>query len=249
MKTLFAFFLLAQAAFAAVGSWNGVAFTAWNGVAQTSWNGTSISCAAGGGTPAFARAANATAADGVSSRTITVTINIGDTVVVGTGWEDADRTVTVTDDGTSGGNTYTALTKSNTAGQIYGQMFRAVNVSKSATTITISYGASTAFVKAACVIGTGITALDEEATPHTGTDGAVPQSTGNITADNNVVLLVCMTMNYVGATVVHQTSWTESYEGTGFEAQYFVTSSTGTYHGEGVFSAGGSHIVQMSAYK
>lgn len=32
---------------AAVGSWNGVAFTGWNGVAQTSWNGTSISCASG----------------------------------------------------------------------------------------------------------------------------------------------------------------------------------------------------------
>lgn len=29
----------------AVGSWNGVAFTAWNGVAQTAWNGTAISCA------------------------------------------------------------------------------------------------------------------------------------------------------------------------------------------------------------
>lgn len=39
-------------ALAAVGSWNGVAFTHWNGVAQTSWNGTSISCAAGGGATA-----------------------------------------------------------------------------------------------------------------------------------------------------------------------------------------------------
>lgn len=38
-------------AFAAVGSWNGVAFTAWNGVAQTGWNGTSVSCAGGGGGP------------------------------------------------------------------------------------------------------------------------------------------------------------------------------------------------------
>lgn len=33
--------------FAAVGSWNGVAFTGWNGVAQTSWNGTGVSCAGG----------------------------------------------------------------------------------------------------------------------------------------------------------------------------------------------------------
>lgn len=32
----------------AVGSWNGVSFTAWNGVVQTAWNGTAISCASGG---------------------------------------------------------------------------------------------------------------------------------------------------------------------------------------------------------
>jgi hypothetical protein len=33
--------------FAAVGSWNGVAFTAWNDVAQTAWNGSGVSCASG----------------------------------------------------------------------------------------------------------------------------------------------------------------------------------------------------------
>jgi hypothetical protein len=37
---------------AAVGDWNGIAFTALNGIAQTSWNGTGISCASGGCTTA-----------------------------------------------------------------------------------------------------------------------------------------------------------------------------------------------------
>lgn len=45
-------------ALAAVGSWNGVAFTAWNGVAQTSWNGTGISCAGGGGGPTLVASDN-----------------------------------------------------------------------------------------------------------------------------------------------------------------------------------------------
>lgn len=48
-KIICLFLLLPSPLFAAVGSWNGVAFTGWNGVAQTSWNGTSISCAGGGG--------------------------------------------------------------------------------------------------------------------------------------------------------------------------------------------------------
>ena len=45
---------------AAVGSWNGVAFTAWNGIAQTAWNGTGISCASGGASVAI----DTTAKDG-----------------------------------------------------------------------------------------------------------------------------------------------------------------------------------------
>lgn len=48
-KILALLFLIPLPLFAAVGSWNGVAFTAWNGVAQTAWNGTTISCASGSG--------------------------------------------------------------------------------------------------------------------------------------------------------------------------------------------------------
>lgn len=47
IKILLSLFLSIAASFGAVGSWNGVAFTALNGVAQTAWNGTTISCAAG----------------------------------------------------------------------------------------------------------------------------------------------------------------------------------------------------------
>lgn len=52
MRNIFTSFLVWLATWqfsvGAVGSWNGVSFTAWNGVAQTAWNGTAISCA---GTP------------------------------------------------------------------------------------------------------------------------------------------------------------------------------------------------------
>lgn len=43
----------------AVGSWNGIGFTALNGIAQTSWNGTGISCASGSG-PVLTYQTNAT---------------------------------------------------------------------------------------------------------------------------------------------------------------------------------------------
>lgn len=44
MRSLFFILLIAQSAFCATGSWNGVAFTHLNGIAQTAWNGTTISC-------------------------------------------------------------------------------------------------------------------------------------------------------------------------------------------------------------
>lgn len=47
MKFVLSVFLFQLSAFAATGSWNGIAFTAWNGVVQTSWNGTGVSCAGG----------------------------------------------------------------------------------------------------------------------------------------------------------------------------------------------------------
>lgn len=53
MRSIVALILSAFTAFGAVGSWNGVAFTAWNGVVQTAWNGTAISCASGGASPTY----------------------------------------------------------------------------------------------------------------------------------------------------------------------------------------------------
>lgn len=49
VSLLLAAFFTAGPGLAAVGSWNGIGFTAWNGVAITSWNGTSISTGGGGG--------------------------------------------------------------------------------------------------------------------------------------------------------------------------------------------------------
>jgi len=52
---------------AAVGSWNGVAFTGWNGIAITAWNGTSISAASGGGLAAFSDTFSGTAGDSLGA--------------------------------------------------------------------------------------------------------------------------------------------------------------------------------------
>ena len=93
---------------AAVGSWNGIGFTAWNGVAITSWNGTSISTAGGGGTPTvIANVGTAGTANSVTSTAINTTgANL---IVVNAAWYSAGSAdVTISD---SEGNTgWTALT-------------------------------------------------------------------------------------------------------------------------------------------
>lgn len=92
---------------AAVGSWNGIGFTAWNGVAITSWNGTSISTGGGGGSPALiANVGTAGTANGVTSGNINTTgANL---LIVNAAWYSAGAAdVTLTD---SNSNTWTALT-------------------------------------------------------------------------------------------------------------------------------------------
>lgn len=94
---------------AAVGSWNGIGFTAWNGVAITSWNGTSISTGGGGGSPALidSVATGGTANGATSSAINTTGANL---LVVSVSWYPAGgvdvQTAQLSD---SNGNTWTQL--------------------------------------------------------------------------------------------------------------------------------------------
>lgn len=72
VSLLLAAFFTAGPGLAAVGSWNGIGFTAWNGVAVTSWNGTSISTGGGGGSWTDIIADSATNANDATAATVMV---------------------------------------------------------------------------------------------------------------------------------------------------------------------------------
>lgn len=95
LRSLILSLLLVPSLFAAVGSWNGVAFTHWNGIAQTAWNGTAISCA-GGGDVTFSSVASAQATGPVSPWTfnfqVTNSLTSGYIIVQTAGWSSDDAT-------------------------------------------------------------------------------------------------------------------------------------------------------------
>lgn len=207
----------------------------------------------GGGTPNFVEFQSSAGSASASSQTISITVASGNAIVVGTKWEDANRTVTVSD----GSNTYTPLGKTNAGpDQAWVQMFYAQNVTGGALTITVSYGATTAFVRAGAYELSGCStsaALDQSAVPGSdaiGPGDPVPTVTGDVTTTQANEVLITFGANYVGALSGTQTDWTKSIDVTAFDAQYRVVSSAGTYHGEhNSVTSGGAEVAVMATFK
>jgi hypothetical protein len=203
----------------------------------------------GGGTPAFVEFQASAGSNSNVPQTIAITVASGNSICVCAKWEDATATVSVADTAL---NAYTGGTMQNYGGLIWGRQFYAINVTGGALTITVTYtGTGVTFVRAGAIEMSGVTAFDQEATPGTGNVGSAgsPAVTGNITTPNAVQLLVCNVNNYGGVACAPQTSWTEVYDPNALEIQYFVTSSTGSYHGEGTLASSSEYCVFMMAFK
>lgn len=203
--------------------------------------------AAGGGTPAFVDGTNGVPATSATFIKMTNNVATGNSICIGVGWEDADRTWSCSD---NQGNTYTAMSKTNQSSQPWGQMFRAINVTGASPliiTLTNNSASASAFIKCGMIEMSGVTALDAEAVAGIGTDNL--PDTDNITTANAVEILVCFITNYEGQTCLPQTLWTESYEGSGFEMQYIVTAATGTFEGSGTLLGSANHTCFMAGFK
>lgn len=190
---------------------------------------------------------NGVPADPAKFIRLTNNVATGNTVVVGLGFEETDFQWTASD---NQGNTYTAMTKTNQSSVMWGQMFRAVNVTGASPliiTLTNNSASDSRFIKAGMFELSGITALDAEATAGNGTDNL--PDTGNVTTVNNVEVLICIVTNYGGHACTPQTDWTEAYDANGFEMQYRVTSATGTFEGAGTLAGSANHTALMAAFK
>lgn len=200
-----------------------------------------------GGVPAFDEFASSTGSTSASTQTINITIDAGDTLVVATKWEDADRTVTCSSniDGS-----FTALTKHNVSLAIFGQMFYKIGLTAGTHTITVDYGAATAFVVAGAWELSGVTNIDnEEPAPGSG-DFSSTVSTGSITLDSSPEVFCVMSANYAGVNATPKSGWTEDFDPGAFQCQHLVTSGTGTEFGQaGINSGALTEIILGAAFK
>lgn len=179
MKILFGLFLLVQPAFAAVGSWNGVAFTGWNGVAQTSWNGTAISCAAGGGGIAVNAAAKASAV--ATSAAISLSPATGSACVVTLSTYLGDSANHAVTDNISGATGWVNIFRSAASGGMRCSMFVKYSMSAGVTTITADGGALTVALTGIAHEVTGITAFTGGETANATFSSTVNPQTGTVT--------------------------------------------------------------------
>jgi hypothetical protein len=186
----------------------------------------------GGGTPTFVRGTNsATGSPSASTRTCVMQVESGNLVAVYCGWDDADRTCTVADDQS---NTYTSIVKTNQSSQTFCEIFYAKNVT-GANPLTITMTLSGAqFCRMHAMTASGCNAstpLDKFA--HGSGNNAAPLTFDITTTAANEIAFVGIS-NFNAQTQTPQASWTEltGWDTTdGFESQYIVYSSTGTYHG------------------
>jgi hypothetical protein len=188
---------------------------------------------AAGGPPAFVRGTNsATGNPSASTRTVDIQVESGSLVAVYCGWDDADRTCTVTD---SQSNPYTSIVKTNQSSQTFTELFYAKNVTgQNPLTITMTLSAAQ-FCRMHVMIASGCdtsSPLDKFAS---GSGNNTAPLTHDITTTAANEIAFVGISNFNAQTETPQASWTELSVGwdttDGFESQYIVYSSTGTYHG------------------
>lgn len=205
--------------------------------------------AGGGGTPAFVGFTAGSGTNPGSSTTVTRTITAGNLLAIGVGWEDADRTVTVSD---TVGNTYTGIIKTNEQGVVWGQLFYAKNITGGASVvITASFGSSTASTLCSVWEFSGCsttTPFDQEAKGRAGSGTAATTASFTTTQANEG--LVALIKNFGGLSTTPQASWTEDQDSPfGMEFQHIVVSSAGSYVGAGTLSGSEAWIALAASFK
>lgn len=187
---------------AAVGSWNGIGFTAWNGVAITSWNGTSISTGGGGGGPALiASVATGGTINGVTSSAIDTT---GANFLIATvSWYAAVSNIQLAQFSDSKGNTWSELTvaglpgSTNTANRVFYCVPTSVGTGH---TFTASQTATYPAIAVMAFSNMSATPFDQQSEGEaTATNTVQP---GSITATQANSVLFCAASFDVNATTV-----------------------------------------------
>jgi hypothetical protein len=190
--------LAAGPGIAAVGSWNGVAFTALNGVAQTGWNGTAISCASSGPTAVTIDAFARNYQNGSGTHTFSYaqgSLTTGYIVVMPACLLNAATGITSV---TYGGTTMTKLDESTSGGRYCAIFGVAVGTSASGSkTVVITWNGSVYETNSVTVSMTG---ASQSATP-AGTNGngfSGTPSLNSATTTTNDMVFATFTSDSIG---------------------------------------------------
>jgi hypothetical protein len=212
-------------------------------------NGVTLQVGGAVSDPAIVDFAASAGAGNDSTQTISQTIGSGNCVVVCVAWEDADRAPSVAD---TLSNTYDSIVEYSTGGNQFVAWFVAKNCNAGATTITATYGASTAYVHAVAweISGASITTPADDY--DTGTGTSTDALTAAITTTSANTVLLSVVHNYTARACAPLANWTEDLDiGTTRDAAYYSrkVTSTGNYQGGGTLAVSATWLTSVIAIK